>query len=237
MLQGGTRFAAVLAAAALAVGFLVACGGGDDSTTTTAVSTGNGSLGHDEDSATFEGNGSKKQGSGGEASDAGSGSADSSSSSAKVEPEPLRVSGGGSEQFREPGGDNSIQEFGEESDESELEEAAAALHGFYVARAEEKWAEACTYLSTSTVQQFETLASRSDQLKGKSCAGILEGFTPALPASVRRETTLVDAGSLRHEGEQAFLIYSGEGGSVFAIPMDQEDGQWKVAALAGTPLS
>jgi hypothetical protein len=148
----------------------------------------------------------------------------------------LKVSGGGSEQFRNKGGDNSIQEFGEESDESELEEAAEALHSFYVARAEEDWSGACSYLSRSVVQQLEQLSQQSSQLKDKGCPVILQAFTRPLPPSVARETTVVDAGSLRTEGEQSFLIYYGEGKVAYAMPMKLEDDSWKVTLLSASPL-
>jgi hypothetical protein len=49
--------------------------------------------------------------------------------------------------------------------------------------------------------------------------------------------TTVDAGSLRHEGEQGFLIYFGEPDkTTYAMPLAQEDGEWKVGALAGDAL-
>jgi hypothetical protein len=154
-----------------------------------------------------------------------------------VETSPLKVSGGGSGQYRVKGGDNSIQNFGEESGESELEEAATSLHDFLVARAEEDWPTACSHLARTVVQQLEQLASRSGKLAGAGCAGILAALTPPLPAGVQKESTIVDAGSLRTEGEQAFLIYRGAEGTVYAIPMKPEGGAWKVGALAATPLS
>jgi hypothetical protein len=149
---------------------------------------------------------------------------------------PLHVSGGGSAQFRTPGGDNSIQEFGEESSESELKQAAEALHSFYVARANEDWSAACSYLSSTTQKQLEELASRSEQLKDKGCAGVLQAFTQPLPPAIERETTEVDAGSLRREGERGFLIYTGAENKIYAINMTFEGGAWKVAGLAPVPL-
>lgn len=158
-------------------------------------------------------------------------------SSPDVETAPLKVSGGGSEQFRVKGGDNSIQGFGEESDKSELEEAAASLHDFLVARAEEDWPTACSHLAKTVTQQLEQLASRSGKLSGAGCAGILAALTPPLPPRVQKESTIVDAGSLRTEGEQAFLIYRGAEATVYAIPMKPEGGAWKVGALSAVPLS
>jgi hypothetical protein len=164
----------------------------------------------------------------------GGGSRESSHS---VETVPLKVSGGGSGQFRVKGGDNSIQDFGEESGESELDEAATSLHDFYVARAEEDWPTACSHLSKTVAQQLEQLASQSAKLAGKGCAGLLSALTPPLPAKVQKELTVVDAGSLRTEGGRSFLIYRGAEGTVYAISMAQEGGAWKVGALAATPLS
>jgi hypothetical protein len=149
---------------------------------------------------------------------------------------PLKVSGGGSAQFRSKGGDNSIQEFGDESGESELQEAAEVVHGFYVSRAAEEWDKACSYLAKSNIEQLEQLANQSAKSKGADCATVLEAFTQPLPASVEREVTTVDAGSLRHEGEQGFLIYYGAAHIKYAMPLRDEGGAWKVAALSGTTL-
>ncbi|HEX7245503.1 MAG TPA: hypothetical protein VF245_08070 [Solirubrobacterales bacterium] len=161
----------------------------------------------------------------------------STGSGSKVQAAPLKVSGGGSAQYRAPGGDNSVQNFGEESDETELEEAATALHDYLVARAGEDWTAACANLSKSVGEQLQTLASHSEGLSGKGCAAILGALTPKLPPSVRRESTIVDAGSLRLEGEQAFLIYRGAEEKTYTVLMAPEDGAWKVGSLAATPLS
>lgn len=161
----------------------------------------------------------------------------STGSGAEVHTAPLKVSGGGSAQYRVPGGDNSVQNFGEESDETELEEAASALHDYLVARAGEDWAAACANLSESVEEQLQGLASRSKDLEGRGCAAILGALTPELPPAVRRESTIVDAGSLRLEDEQAFLIFRGAEGKTYTVLMAHEDGAWKVASLAATPLS
>ena len=224
------KFAAAVAAVVLAFG-LAACGGGDSTTTT--ASTSNTTTSQQSPAA-------KDQAKNGSHSKAGKskGSNDegSASSGGEVAAAPLKVSGGGSGQFRTKGGDNSIQEFGAEASETELQQAAEAVHGFYVARAEEQWTTACSYLTKSMMEQLEQLASQSPQFKDKGCAPILHAFTRPLPASVRRETTVVDAGSLRQKGEQSFLIYYGPGKTVYAMPMKQEDGKWKVGALTGDAL-
>jgi hypothetical protein len=230
--MGGTsgRVVAALALAVLLVFGVVACGGDDDSTTASPSSGGEKTTG-----------GERSQAQGGADSDdrgearAKPAPADEKAPADDVDTAPLKVSGGGSEQFRVKGGDNSIQEYGEE-DEDGLEAAAEAVHGFYVARAEEDWATACSYLAESMIAQLEQLAARSNQDGELGCAKILASLTPPLSAAVRRESTIVDAGSLRRGEENSFLIYRGDGGTVYAMPLEEEEGAWKLTLLSATPL-
>jgi hypothetical protein len=148
---------------------------------------------------------------------------------------PLEVSGGGSAQFRTKGGDNSIQDFGEEG-ESELQEVAEIVHGFYAARTEERWDAACSYLAKSNVEQLVKLVSQSPEAKGADCSEALQAFTQPLPAALEREITTVDAGSFRREGDQGFLIYYGPERTVYSMPMREEGGAWKVAALSASAI-
>jgi len=221
----GIRIAALLAAAVLLAfaGLLSSCGGSDSNSGSTTTKTsgeaeagGKGGSGKSQSSKPKEGEGESKP-------------------NGSVPVAPLQVSGGGSEQFRVKGGDNSIQEFGDEASESELEEAATALHDFYVARAREEWGRACANLSQAIAGQLEQLAEQAK--RGQvSCPATLAAITPGLPPKVARETTAVDAGSLRREDNRGFLLYRDGGGTVYAINMADEDG-WKVGALAGVPLS
>jgi len=54
---------------------------------------------------------------------------------------------------------------------------------------------------------------------------------------MKEEAQKADLGSLRIEGDRAFVIYSGPGKTILAMPMANEEGAWKVASLAGTPLN
>ncbi len=216
---------AALVVAACAVGVLTGCGSSDSDTGTTAAGTAPSTPSEDPTEGSESESSQSEQG------------GDSDGSRPSVDPAPLKVSGGGSAQYRVAGGDNSVQEFGEEGDESELEEAAAALHAFLVARAEERWTAACSQLAKTVEDQLGVIASRDDGLKGKGCAAVLGTISPPLPAAVRNETTVVDAGSLRLEDERAFLIYGGPKRVTYAILMEEEDGSWKVGALSAIPLS
>ena len=250
MTRGGIRSFAVLAATALVALLLAACGSSDsgssDSSSTSATATtGPGAQNGGSQGQPQKQSGSQQQNGGGAGGGGGGGGSQGQQEASKegtgftaeeVET-PLKVSGGGSEQFVVKGGDNSIQEFGGESDESELEEAAETVHSFFVARATGDWEGACGYLSKAVTEQLEQLAASSTSLKDKSCAPFLQAFTGKLSASVWQEATTVDAGSLRQEGEQAFLIYYGADKTVYAMPLVVEDGQFKVGALSGDALS
>lgn len=242
MTREGTRPLAALIAAVLVAALFTACGSSSSDSSSTSTGTSS--------PATSAQSGSKQQNGSAQTGDSQEKNGDQSSSQGK-QPQgqqsgggsgsknvatPLKVSGGGSAQFRTKGGDNSIQEFGDESAESELQEAAEVVHSFYVSRAEEQWSTACSYLSKSNIEQLVQLASQSPQSKGADCATVLKAFTRPLPASVDREITTVDAGSLRREGEQGFLVYYGAGHVKYAMPLRDEGGTWKVTALSGTTL-
>lgn len=229
--------ATVLAVLLLAAG-VTACGGGDDSDSTTTAADQQSQA----DNASQDGSQGNKEGSGD--SDSGSGSSDGGENQSgggdagDFTPKKHQDTGGGAEQFKVKGGDNSVQEFGEEAEPEEFDEAAVALHNFLDARAEGNWAAACQYMSSAVIESFEKLAAQAKQLEETSCGGILEKLTnPAAAEEMKKEAAKANVGSLRIEDEQAFVIYTGIDGTVLAMPMANEDGEWKVASLAGTPLS
>lgn len=198
------------AIAALLALALVACGGddGDDSSGSSTPTTTQETPG----SPTPEGN------------DSGQGEADSSDDA------PEEASG----EFRSPGGDNSIQNFGEEADAAELEAATEALERFLEARAASDWSGQCEHLAAAAVKPLEQLAGQSSQLKGKDCAAILKALSAGLPASTRANTLTGGVASLRVEGDRAFALYHGPKGVDYFVPMAKEDGEWKVGTLAPT---
>jgi hypothetical protein len=219
--------AALLCGMALA---LSACGGSEDSTSTasTAASTA-------ESNPKGNGSGESDRGGGSGSKTADGGGSGSTSKGSSVTP--LKVSGGGSDQFRvKGGGDNSVQEFGDEGDEGQLSEAAETVHDFYARRATGDWAGACALLSKSLRRRLEQLAKTTPQAHGADCPSFLAFSTADLSPAEWRQITTVDAGSLRYEGEQAFLIYYGPEHTVYAMPMIGEDGTWKVNALTSAAL-
>jgi hypothetical protein len=227
-----------LAVLLLAAG-LAACGGGDDSTTPAE-----GAAGQPEGRSSNGGSPHGEAGNGGDGSEAGSGEGrrggegGGTGNASNFVPRQHEDSGGGAGQFTVKGGDNSVQEFGEEADPSEFDAAATALHNFLDARAEGSWAAACRYMAKPMIESFEESVSQAKRIEDRSCGGILAAITnPAAKSAMKAEAERADVGSLRIEGERAFLIYFGTEGTILAMPMADEGGAWKVASLSGTPLN
>ena len=127
------------------------------------------------------------------------------------------------------GSDHSIQNFGKESSDVELDEAAEALHGYLDARAAGAWSDACKHLTPSLVA---AISSTVQGAAGKGCPALLSAFFANAPESSLQEEATADVASLRAKGDSGFAIYSGVGGAVYFIPMVRQEGHWKVAALA-----
>lgn len=229
------KLTAVVGAVALALG-LAACGGGDDSTSTSAGTGSTSSTTETTQSTTGKGDSKGKKSAKNEGKSASS--KDEKKKASNFSPEQHSDSGGGSKQYKVKGGDNSVQEYGAEADQEDFEAAAVALHNFLDARADGNWAAACEYMAESVIESFEKLASQSKQVGGKGCGAILEKLTnPAAKKLLKEEAAKANVGSLRVEGDRSFVIYNGTGKTILAMPMANEDGEWKVASLAGTPLN
>jgi hypothetical protein len=144
-------------------------------------------------------------------------------------------SGEGSDQFR--GQTKSpLLDFGEEGSEEELEEGATVVEDFLTARADEDWPTACAQLARPVLAKIEHLATSATDLEDTSCPSFLGAFT-RLSAKERKDSKVVDAGSLREQGRRAFLIYYGAGEVVYSMPLSLEADAWKVASLSSNRLS
>jgi hypothetical protein len=206
-------------AAASCVAALAACGGGDDSTSSTATdATGA--------ESTVEAGGSSSQAAGG---------FDFSGEPTKHD-HPTPVEGRRADGLRVPGGDNSIQEYGEEQGSEERAAAMAPIAALYRALYSGDWNEVCgTYLSAGNVKQIELIAEQRPKLKGKGCAEALSGLNHAVG---RKGPDTPDGGivSFRTVGDTGFAIYWGIDGKGYAFALESEGGSWKLTSLAPTPL-
>lgn len=255
MIRGVTKLLLAMALVLLLATGLASCGGDDssDPTTGSAPATtqktaptttpeddgssqkekepgddrGGATGGSDDTSARPDDSASGGSGSDDSGSD-GSGSSSKSRDSSKSSPSEEE----GSASFRTPGGDNSIQDYGEEAAAEERAAASAVVAGFMRARAKGNWAAVCGYMANATLKPLEQLASRSPQFKDKDCASMLEVLTGAAPDSTRANTLSGAIDSLRVKGVRGFALYHGTDGQDYYVPLVKEGGGWKVAALA-----
>lgn len=141
----------------------------------------------------------------------------------------------GAAEFRSQGEDNSIQEFGEEASGADLKQAAAALHAFLDARAAGEWDAACERLAPAVSAELvrQLGAQGGEKL---DCGEILAGLAGAVPPQALREAAEVDVGALRAEGDSGFLLFRDARGEAFFVPVRREGGDWRVAAIAPSPL-
>lgn len=134
------------------------------------------------------------------------------------------------------GGDNSIQEFGEEADAEQTDAVAAVLVSFLRAQAKGDWSNACN-LTASMIDEQLVQLQQSGQGNGKAldCQEVMAATTGQLPKSQRRKLARVQLGSVRVEGDMGFAIYKGARGWM-SMPVVLEDGNWRVGLLAGVEL-
>lgn len=231
-MQGtGLRFVLLLALPALAI---TACGGGDEEETSGEPKSG---YRREADVAPTppadvkptSGPQHKASSQPETPADGSAGQGDGSGTAPEPEemPESHSDSGGGSAQFRSRG-DNSVQETGSEAGDSEFEQAAATLHGYLDAQAAGRWKAACSYMGSDFRASVEQL--------GGACAAALEALSGGLPPATARDAAVADAGALRIDGNQGFLLFHGAHSRDFFMPMAREGGSWKIAALAASEL-
>jgi hypothetical protein len=234
--MGGAWKLWITLAAAVCALALAACGGGGDGSTAETSSSG-GAEGTTAqapgESASGGGAGEKgageSTGGGGASSGGGSGGSESVTG-----PGPKK--GERSYAFRTPGGDNSIQEYGDEGGSSDRSEAESSINALYAAISSGNWAAICEkYLSKKNIEQIELIAEKSPQVKGQSCAEVLGGLNQ-VSGGESPDKPKGGIASLRIEGDTAFAIYRGTDGKGYALPLIREGGQWKLTALGPTPL-
>jgi hypothetical protein len=140
------------------------------------------------------------------------------------------------------GGDNSVQTYGVEAEESARTEAAIALQAYLNARQQEDWASACSALAQRPKEQLEKLTQqlRSQGKDASGCAGAMAAFGQGTGGS-SQEPTITEVLSFRGEGDvpgdPSYLIFTGPPGStLYSMPMYLEGGGWKVGLAQPSEL-
>ena len=136
------------------------------------------------------------------------------------------------------GGDNSIQEFGVEAPSDDRVQASRVFQAYLNARLDGDYALACSYLSESMKRQLASFGGQAHRAGGRApdCAQVMRAFTQGVPKEALRNAAQINVLSMRVEDEQAFLLYRDGEDLPSSIPMNEEGGAWKVAAIAGSAL-
>jgi hypothetical protein len=150
---------------------------------------------------------------------------------------PLEISGGGIAPFKQAGRDNSIEEYGHEGTRRELEQAAATVHAYLIARAYGDWGKACSLSGMILKRQVARLLKVTHSGGGKGCAQRMRRLARGEPkaAPTRYAATEVDAGALRVKGGTAFIFFNANTNGRKLI-LIRERGAWLVAGLLPTAL-
>ncbi|HEX7059292.1 MAG TPA: hypothetical protein VF176_05515 [Solirubrobacterales bacterium] len=141
------------------------------------------------------------------------------------------------------GGDNSIQTYGLEASSGDRAEITALVQSYLDAIAAGNWAKACSYLTSSQQQQYDQFAQALKVPKGSGCPAVLGKLNSRIPKKTRVSDAKIDVLSLRIGDdnptgqENAFLIFKGADGKVYATVATREDDQWKLLNGSRTPLN
>lgn len=136
--------------------------------------------------------------------------------------------------LRPKGGNNKIVTFGVEAPASERNAASMVLENALDARASGNFASQCALLSAATITEITDESKDGDA----TCPQVLKELAEPLKKTtkIRASTLHGPISALRVEGLKAYALYHGMNKTDFAMPMVQESGQWKVAALLEAEL-
>jgi hypothetical protein len=124
-------------------------------------------------------------------------------------------------------GENYAAVFGYESDAAELAEARKVVRKSFEARQHHEWAAQCGTLSAKARRGAKTVSI---------CASRLRREAKEVPESVLENNLAGVVIALRVEDDFAYALYHGKDKQNWALPMEREDGEWKVGSLVSEEL-
>jgi hypothetical protein len=151
-------------------------------------------------------------------------------SSAETAERPYPNIEGKAREFLIPGGDNTVQVFGEEATTGEREAASKVIHLWMKARVAEDWPADCRYLSRAYSKTLVKDAHEVTEGKVTTCPEALDYFGPnASGTSGNTLTGSID--SLRVKAPRAYAQWHGPDED-WVLPVRLEDEQWKVESAS-----
>lgn len=142
-----------------------------------------------------------------------------------------------SHEFMKKGRENRWASFGEVASEDEREAASKVLEGNLRARQAGEWEAQCASLTRKAMK--EQAPTPGDEPLVKACAKSLKGMARPLKvsAAVRKDNLTGEIDILRIKDERGVALFHGQGSTDYAMSMEKEDGEWKVAALLTEELN
>jgi hypothetical protein len=140
---------------------------------------------------------------------------------------------GPTRQFLEPGGDNAVQTFGEEATPAERQQASEVIAAWMRARAVQDWKRDCSYFSVGYRKNITEDAHGVTQGRVKNCPQALAYFKHEASGDyVNNLSGPVDSlrvGVFKGQLNQGYAQYHGNDGEDWIVPVERNDGNWKVA--------
>jgi hypothetical protein len=129
-------------------------------------------------------------------------------------------------------GKNTIPKFGEEASVEEREAANAVVVASLKARQAADFAAQCETLDQAAMKEIP----KAKNLQG--CPAALKKFAEPLSATkkFRKNTLSGSIAALRVKGDEGYALFHGTDGTDYAVPLEKEDGVWKVSAVNAIQL-
>jgi hypothetical protein len=143
---------------------------------------------------------------------------------------------GPTRQFLEPGGDNIVQTFGREGTKAEREQASETIEAWMRARAVQDWKKDCSYFSRAYRKNITEDAHGVTQGRVKNCPQALAYFKHKASGDyVNNLDGPIDSlrvGIYKEQLNQGYAQYHGNDGRDWIVPVNRDNGQWKVSIAA-----
>jgi hypothetical protein len=160
---------------------------------------------------------------------AGCGNSNSSSSSGSTE--------AATPQAKPFTGPKEVTKFGKPGSRSDVQAASKILAENLEAREKADFAGQCASLNEEARTEI-TGATKSAE-SASECPTKLEALATPLQqtAEARKDTFRGSIDELRVKGAKAFALYHGNDGKNYSIPLQQEEGSWKVGSIVTTEIN
>jgi hypothetical protein len=129
-----------------------------------------------------------------------------------------------------------ITKFGKPGSPSDLQAASKVLAENLEAREDGDFAKQCASLNAET--QAEITGATQPAEQASECPTKLKALAEPLKqtAGVRKDTFDGSIDEIRVKGAKAWALYHGSEGKNYSIPLQREEGSWKVGSIATTEI-